>query len=128
MITEKFYPARKFSWKERGKSFVFAWAGIITFLRSEHNARLHLLATVATVALSASIGVSKAEAIVLILCMALVWITEIINTAIEKTMDFISLERHPGIRMIKDLAAGAVLVAAIASVLVGSIIFIPKFF
>jgi diacylglycerol kinase (ATP) len=128
MITEKCYPGRKFSWKERAKSFVYAWMGIVSFLRSEHNARLHLLATVAIITLSISVGITSAEAIALVLCMAVVWITEIINTAIEKTMDFISIEWHPRIKQIKDLAAGAVLVAAIAAVLVGLIIFIPKLF
>jgi diacylglycerol kinase (ATP) len=126
MITEKFYPARKFSWKERGRSFVYAWAGLVGFFRTEHNARLHLLATVAAVALALSLGITKMEAIALIVCVALVWITEIINTAIEKAMDFISLEQHPKIGIIKDLAAGAVLVAAIASLLVGCLIFLPK--
>ena len=58
--------------------------------------------------------------------MAFVWITEMINTAIEKAMDFITLEKHSQIKLIKDLAAGAVLVASITALITGSIIFVPK--
>jgi diacylglycerol kinase len=128
MITEKMYPPRKFSWKERRKSFFYAWTGIIGFLKMEHNARLHLLGTMAAAGLSLSVGITRTEAVALIFCVALVWITEIINTAIEKAMDFISREQHPQIGIIKDLAAAAVLVAAIASLIVGSLIFLPKIF
>ena len=60
--------------------------------------------------------------------MAMVWMAELFNTAIEKTMDFISKEAHPQIKLVKDLAAAAVLIAAIAAVLVGALIFIPKLF
>ena len=64
--------------------------------------------------------------ICIVFCIAFVWVTEMINTAIEKAMDFISTERHEQIRNIKDMAAGAVLIASITAVIVGSIIFIPK--
>jgi diacylglycerol kinase len=56
----------------------------------------------------------------------MVWVAEIFNTAIEKTMDFISRERHPQIKLIKDLAAAAVLVTAFSALITGAIIFIPK--
>ena len=56
----------------------------------------------------------------------LVWVTEILNTCLEKLADFITLEQHPHIKYIKDLAAGAVLVAAIIAVVTGLLIFIPK--
>src|SRR5215216_1876875 len=116
-----------FSWKARGKSFVYAWTGIIQFFRQEPNAQLHLAATVIVVALSVFFGLTKTEAIAVIFSVGLVWVTEMINTAIEKTMDFISIEKHAAIMFIKDVAAGAVLVAAAVAFLVGLIIFIPKF-
>jgi len=53
-------------------------------------------------------------------------VAEMINTAIEKTIDFISVEKHPQIKLIKDIAAGAVLIASLAAVVVGLFIFIPK--
>lgn len=68
------------------------------------------------------------EVIAISFSIALVWVTEMINTAIEKSMDLISLEKHPQIKIIKDIAAGAVLVASICSAIVGSVIFLPKLF
>ena len=116
----------KFSWRARLKSFVFAWRGIIDFFKKEHNAQIHLTITVLVIILSVFLRVNKSETIAIVFSIALVWITEMVNTAIEKTMDFISLKRQPQIRVIKDLSAGAVLIAAIAAVIVGCIIFIPK--
>ena len=57
-----------------------------------------------------------------------VWSAEIFNTAIESMMDHLSPEKHPRVKYIKDLAAGAVLVAAITAIIAGLIIFIPKIF
>ena len=116
----------KFSWKARLKSFVFAWRGIIDFFKTEHNAQIHLGVTVIVIFLSIFLRVSRFETIAIVFSIALVWITEMLNTAIEKTMDFISLQRRPQIKIIKDLSAGAVLIATIAAVIVGCIIFVPK--
>ena len=117
---------KKFSWKERGNSFSFAWQGIKALFRTEHNAWIHAGLTIAAITLSVILKISRAETIVLILAMSLVWITEIINTAIEKSMDFISKEKHPQIGLVKDLAAAAVLIAAITALIIGTIIFLPK--
>lgn len=116
----------KFSVRARLKSFVYAWAGIIRFFKTEHNAQIHLAATAVTIILAAVLKVNKTEAVAVIFAIAFVWVTEMINTAIEKLMDFISLERHPQIKNIKDMAAGAVLVAAIVAVIIGCIVFLPK--
>ena len=118
----------RFSWASRFKSFVYAWNGILQFLKTEHNARIHLVLTIAVIILCLALHVSAGEAAALVIVIALVWITELINTSLEKAMDFISTEKHPQIKWVKDLAAAAVLVAAIAAVIVGCIIFIPKFF
>lgn len=128
MITKEklFDSSSSFSWKARLKSFVYAWEGILSFFRTEHNAQIHLSATVLVTVLSVTLGVDKSEAIAVVFSVALVWIAEMINTAIEKMMDFISIERHPQIKLIKDISAGAVLVAAIAAAIVGGIVFIPK--
>ena len=117
---------KKFSWKERGNSFSFAWQGIKALFRTEHNAWIHAGLTIAAITLSVILKISRAETIVLILAMSLVWITEIINTAIEKSMDFISKEKHPQIGLVKDLAAAAGLIAAITALIIGTIIFLPK--
>ncbi len=116
----------KFSIHSRWKSFQYAFKGLIDFIRTEHNAWLHFLATGLVIILAALLGVTEMEAIALIVAVALVWITEILNTAVEKAMDFITTEYNENIKIIKDLSAGAVLVAAIAALLIGLIVFIPK--
>ncbi len=64
----------------------------------------------------------------IILCMGFVWITEMLNTAIENCIDYKHSEIHSTLKYIKDVAAGAVLISAIVSICIGTIIFIPKIF
>ncbi|GAC1417495.1 MAG: diacylglycerol kinase [Flavisolibacter sp.] len=118
----------KFSIKARISSFAFAWAGITAFFKTGHNARIHLLVACLVLATTGFLKVSCIETIAVILAIALVWITEMVNTVIEKIMDFISEERLPQIQMIKDIAAGAVLIAAITALAIGCIIFLPRIF
>ena len=127
-VNEKLFDsnASSFSWKARLKSFVYAWEGVVCFFKREHNAQIHLAATVLVLVLSVTLGVNTWEAIAVVFSIAFVWITEMINTSIEKAMDFISTEKHPQIKQVKDIAAGAVLVASIAAVIIGCLIFIPK--
>jgi diacylglycerol kinase (ATP) len=120
--------ASSFSWKARLRSFRYAWEGIVSFFRSEHNAQIHLAVTVSVLVLSVTLKLTKWEAIAVVFSIAFVWVAEMFNTVIEKTMDFISTEKHPQIKLIKDIAAGAVLIAAIAAVIIGCFIFIPKLF
>jgi len=116
-----------FSLYARCKSFVYAFAGIKVFLKNEHNALLHLAGTIIVLFLALFFKVSSVEAALLLFVAGLVWITELLNTAIEKIMDFISTQQHPKIKFIKDIAAAAVLVAAIVAFITGCIVFIPKF-
>ena len=117
-----------FSWRRRGESFRYAFAGLRSALRSEHNMWLHFAATLGVISLSIAYSVTPIEALVLIISICLVWMAELFNTCIEKVMDFISTEKHPKIKLIKDLAAAAVLIGAIASLVIGCVIFIPKIF
>lgn len=117
---------KPFSWKSRFKSFFYAWDGVKTLMRTEHNAWIHLGATIGVILLSIKFNTSSTEAMALIIVIALVWMAELFNTAIEKSIDFVSTETHPQIKIIKDLSAAAVLVTSIAAALVGFIIFIPK--
>jgi diacylglycerol kinase len=117
---------KKFSWRERGNSFGYAWQGLKALLRTEHNAHIHLVLTIVVMVLGFLLHISRLEFIILIIVMAMVWVTEILNTALEKTMDFISTEKHPQIKLVKDLAAAAVLLTAVAAFIVGCLIFIPK--
>jgi len=110
------------------RSFGFALKGILRFFKDENNARVHLLASVLVIILSFYLQISKGEWLWVLLCIALVWITEAMNTAVEKIVDFISPEYNTRAGEIKDLAAGAVLFAAIFAFISGLIIFLPKFF
>jgi diacylglycerol kinase (ATP) len=116
----------QFSLRARFRSFRYAFSGIAGFLKQEHNSFIHLLATFVVIALAFVFPLSGTEIILLVLVIGLVWITELVNTAIEKIMDFISVERKPQIKFIKDLAAAAVLVASVVALVTGCIIFIPK--
>jgi diacylglycerol kinase (ATP) len=117
-----------FSIRARVRSFRFALEGIAAFFQSEHNAWLHFMATVAVFTLATLVGVTKTEWLALVFAIAFVWVAEIFNTCIERIMDFISDQRHKEIKLIKDLAAGAVLIAAITALVVGAVVFIPKLF
>lgn len=115
-----------FSWKARAKSFTYAWDGFRALMRTEHNAYIHLGLSVAVIVLGFFMNISRAEFLSLVIVIAMVLVAEIFNTAIEKSMDFISTEKNPQIKLVKDLAAAAVLLSAIAAVIVGCIIFIPR--
>ncbi len=118
--------SKPFSWKARFKSFIYAWEGLKALLRTEYNAWIHLGFTIAAILLSIEFRINPTETIALIIAMALVWTAELFNTAIEKSIDFVSTEIHPQIKLVKDLSAAAVFVTAIAAALIGLIIFIPK--
>ena len=115
-----------FSFRARGKSFKYAINGITRFFRSEHNALIHLTGTLFVIVMAVLTHVSRTEIIFLTLTTGFVWTAELFNTAIEKIMDFISVQQHPEIKFIKDIAAAAVLVAAIVAFITGGIVFIPK--
>jgi diacylglycerol kinase (ATP) len=116
----------KFTIDKRIKSFGHAFAGIKKFLLSEHNARLHFIATILVLIASLVSKVSHTEAVALAGMVGFVWVAEMFNTCIEKIMDFISEDKHPEIQFIKDVAAGAVLIASLTALFTGLFIFIPK--
>ncbi|MFM9909994.1 MAG: diacylglycerol kinase family protein [Chitinophagaceae bacterium] len=117
----------QFSFQQRLKSFRFAFNGIISFLQKEHNAWIHLLATIVVIVLGLTSKLSSGEWVAILLAVALVWMSEMFNTCIEKLIDFIAVDKHPSLKFIKDVAAGAVLVCAITSIVIALIIFIPHF-
>lgn len=117
----------KFSIRSRVKSISYALAGLRRFVIREHNARIHLVATIIVIITALLVGVTRTEAAILAIVIGMVWVAEIINTCIEHLADHITKERHPEIKIVKDLAAGAVLIAAITAVIVALFIFIPKF-
>lgn len=93
--------------------------------RSEPHARLHLIAAILVVAAGCYWNISATEWCLCVLCIGAVFTAEAFNTAIEALADRVSPEKHPLIAKAKDVAAGAVLLTAIASAIVGLIIFLP---
>lgn len=116
----------KFSVKARFKNFIYAFAGIKSFVTFQHNAWIHLMGTIFVIFLAVVFHVTYADTIALSFAVGFVWVSELFNTAIEKIMNFISVEKNPEIKIIKDLSAAAVLVTAITALVVGCIVFIPK--
>jgi len=116
----------KFSITRQFKSIIPALSGIKELIITQHNARIHLTATIAVIIASILLKISRYEAMTITVVIGFVWAAEMFNTCIEKTMDFISTERHPQIKSVKDVAAGAVLIASITAFIIGLIIFIPK--
>ena len=119
--------SQKFSIIQRFKSFKYAFEGYKYLFNEEHNARVHLFFTALSIICGFIFRISNLEWLGVLTAIALVFITEILNTAIEKLADFVSPERNINIKIIKDLAAAAVFTSAAISVIIGLIIFIPKF-
>jgi diacylglycerol kinase len=118
--------AESFSGRKRLKSFVFAFAGLRAVLRTEHNTWIHLAFTIVVALMALLLHVSSMEWVALVIVFAMVWMAEIFNTVFEKLADLYTTDHHPQIKVIKDMAAGAVLIAAMAAFLVGCFIFIPR--
>ena len=109
----------------RIRSVAFAVAGIRTLLRTQHNARIHAVATVVVFVAGVLFGVSRLEWCLLVTAVTSVWTAEALNTSVEMLADVTSPEFHPMIGQAKDVAAGAVLIAAVGSAAVGVFVFGP---
>ena len=116
---------RAFNPADRLKSFRFAFRGLAILVKSQHNAWVHLLATAVVIGLGFSLGVMPTAWCLLMLAIVQVWVAEGLNTAIELLGDAVTLERHPLIGKAKDVAAGAVLIAALGSAGIGLLVFWP---
>lgn len=115
----------RFSVAARLKSFAFAFEGFAYMMRTQHNAWVHLAATVLVAALGFLLHVGAYAWRWLIVALALVWVAEAINTAFEHLCDVVSPDFHHSVKRAKDIAAAAVLVCVIASTLLGAITFAP---
>lgn len=107
------------------KSFVFAFQGLKELIVSQKNFRIHLLAMIVVIFAAWFFGLTQSEWIAILLCGGLVLTMEAINTALEYVVNFISPDKHPSAKRIKDIAAGAVLLAALMALVVGLLIFVP---
>ncbi|MDE7349868.1 MAG: diacylglycerol kinase family protein [Muribaculaceae bacterium] len=116
----------KFSIRKRMRSFGYAFAGIGTLLRDEHNSRIHVLAMVCAVALGFVLDISATEWCVVALCCGAVLMAEAMNSAVEALADLVSPEYHPLVKKAKDVGAAGVLMMAMGAAAAGLIIFLPK--
>lgn len=107
-------------------SALYALNGLTWFLRNERNGRLQFVITLITVGMGLWLHISITEWGLVLLCIALIIAGEMINTSIERVADFMTRERHPEIGLIKDLAAGAVLVLSVIAAIIGLLIFVPR--
>jgi diacylglycerol kinase (ATP) len=115
------------SWlRKMALSFACAFSGVFWFIREERNARLHLIAALGVVAAGFFFQITAAEWCAVVLCIGAVIAAEMLNTAVEKLCDRVTMEREEGIRRVKDVSAGAVLVIALAAAMVGAVVFGPR--
>jgi len=105
------------------ESFNFAFEGIIHVLRTQRNMRIHFLAAVVVLVAALAVGVSKLELIALLLAIAFVFITEMINSALEQAIDVATTSFDPLAKLAKDIAAGAVLIATVNAIAIGYLVF-----
>ncbi|EGV09022.1 prokaryotic diacylglycerol kinase [Parvimonas sp. oral taxon 393 str. F0440] len=108
------------------ESFFCAFKGIIYIFKTERNFRFHIMFSVLVLLCSLIFNLSYVELSVILIMIAVVLTLEIINTIIENIMDFLCKDYNLNIKIIKDMASGAVLVSAFISIIVGLLIFIPK--
>lgn len=112
------------AWEKLFNSFKFAYTGIIKTFKSEQNFKLHIMISVIVILTAVTLGFSALRMTVLLIVIGIVLALELMNTAVEKTVDLITLERHPLAKEAKDAAAGAVLVFSIFAVIIGVLLFI----
>lgn len=114
-----------YDYKKQLRSFGYAWKGIRSCVGKEQNLSFHLITTVCVVTAGWCFCITRGEWIAIVLCIGMVIAAELFNSAIEQLVDFVSPQHHPVAGQVKDIAAGAVLVCALAAIVVGLIIFIP---
>lgn len=106
-------------------SFAFAWQGIVYAFRSQRNFRVHTAVALGAVAVGLSVGLDATRWAIIALTIGLVFSAELVNTALEATVDLASDDMKPLAKAAKDAAAGAVLMAALSAVVVGVLVFGP---
>ncbi len=109
-------------------SFKYAFRGLKAVISSERNAKIHLGFAVLAILLSLIVRVSAMEFLFVFSSIVMVFFSEIVNTAIEKSLDLISQENNHLVQLIKDMMAAAVLVTALGAIVVAGVVFGPRFY
>lgn len=108
------------------RGFGYAFKGLWYTAKTQLNFRVHLVCTVIALMLGYGLNISASEWLWIIICIGLVLLTELLNTALELLCDVISPEYNEKIGHVKDISAGAVLVTAVTALVIGAVIFLPK--
>lgn len=108
------------------KSFGYALEGIFAGIKKERNMKIHCIAMITVIILGLFVQLSAIEWCICFLLFAIILALELVNTAVEATIDLVTEEQKALAKLAKDTAAGAVLIAAIMAVIIGGILFIPK--
>lgn len=114
--------------KKHLASYRYAVRGIWLAFRHERHMAFHLIAALLVLVTNCILNVSKTEWLITLILIALVWMSEIFNTAIEKLADRVTMEHDPLIGKVKDLAAGAVLILCLGAVVCALVIYVPYVF
>jgi len=115
-----------FTFRKRLKSFRYAFNGIRLLFQKEHNSWIHAFVTICVIIAGIVLKISLLEWAAIVIVIGLVLAAEAVNSAIEALADHVCTDYSLDIKQVKDLAAGAVLLTAIAAAIVGLIIFVPK--
>lgn len=109
----------------RLRSFRFASTGIVFMLRTQHNARLHVVATIIVLGVGFALRVSVADWRWITVAILVVWVAETMNTAFEHLCDVVSPHFHTSVQRSKDVAAGAVLISSVGAAILGLLTILP---
>jgi undecaprenol kinase len=107
------------------ESFSFAINGIRTAIMAERNMRIHLFSSVIVIGCSIFFSISTTEWLIVLILIGGMFALELVNSGIERVVDLVTEEYHPFAKQAKDLAAGAVFIYAVVSVVIGIVIFLP---
>lgn len=107
-------------------SFKHAWDGVTYTFRSQPNMRFHSSAAIIALILAWYLGLSAAEWLILIFTIVLMFVAEMVNTAIESMTDLITTQYRQQAKIAKDVSAGMVLIAAMSTIIIGCFLFLPK--
>lgn len=125
-MNKKLSEKKRFSLVSRAKSFTYAFRGLKIIVKTTHNFWIQIFFAIITLFLGFILKISHTDWVLIILAIGFVLVSESFNTAMEIDIDLTSPNYHPYARDIKDVAAGAVLISVIVSIVVGFIVFLPK--
>ncbi len=117
---------QQFSFSGRIKSIKTAISGIIIVIKEEHNAWIHIIATLLVILITSQLNITAVEVGLIIFAIGLVWTSETLNSAIEALANEVNSEYSAGIKKTKDIAAGAVLISSLTALGIGLVVLLPK--